>query len=152
MTLPLSHAIPVSFYGLVKSVEGQGGKQWKMSPYSRRKPNHSSVVVILTAVCISISAPKYASSARSCVCWARRCLRWHQFGSVRSHEGIVNHVHEGGNVEKINLLGFSGRPWKLLGLPYWCLVVGFSEHLEGCESFLMLFPTELLISAGAAES
>lgn len=68
MTLPLSHAIPISFYRLVKSVEGQGGKKWKVSPYYRRKSNYFSVVVILAAVCISISAPKYASSAGSCIC------------------------------------------------------------------------------------
>lgn len=106
MTLPLSHAIPISFYRLVKSVEGQGGKKWKVSPYYRRKSNYFSVVVILAAVCISISAPKYASSAGSCVCWAARRLRWCRFSrcgfdGVRSHGGTVDHVHEGGNLIKI---------------------------------------------------
>lgn len=137
MTLPLSHAIPpISFYGLVKSVKGQGRKKWKVSLCFQRRSNPSSVAVIFAVVCISISAPKYASSAGSCVCWARRCLRCHQFSccgpdSLMSHEGIVNHMDEGGKLEQ-NQLGFATRPWELLGLLCWCLGVeqGFYNALR----------------------
>jgi len=61
MILPHSYAIPVPYYRLEKSTRWQGGKKWKVSPYFRSKSNNSSIVVILAAVCISISTPKYAS-------------------------------------------------------------------------------------------
>lgn len=124
-----------SLRNLVKSVEVRGGKKWKVSLHLKRKSNSSLRVVVLAEIFISISTPKYPSSAGSCVCSPKRCLRGCWFsccgpGAVMNHEGKVSHEHE----EKKNQLRLQqdfGNP----DLPYWCPAAEQVFHNENEQGF-----------------